>query len=100
MTQASLALVTIVAEPVLEDRIAGDLRRLGARGFTITEGRGEGSRGMRAGELPGLHVRIETVVPPERADAILAHIAERYFPHYAVIAWVSQVSVVRGEKYI
>jgi nitrogen regulatory protein PII len=95
-----LKLVTIVAEPVLEEQLTQALRRLGARGFTVTESRGEGSRGMRASEVPGEGVRIETVVGDEVADRILDHVARQYFPNYAVIAYVATVEVVRGEKYV
>jgi nitrogen regulatory protein P-II 2 len=33
------------------------------------------------------------------AERILARVAEEYFAHYAVIAWVEDVEVVRGDKY-
>ncbi len=92
--------ITVVAEPVLEDRLTADLRRLGATGFTVCDVRGEGSRGMRASELPGAGVKIETLVSPAVADRILERVATHYFPHYAVIAWVTDVAVVRGDKYV
>jgi len=91
--------VTIVAEALLEDRIVREIRALGARGFTIAETRGEGSRGVRASDWEGRNVRIETIVGGEVATAILAHVADHYFAHYAVIAWVDDVEVVRGDKY-
>lgn len=91
--------VTIVAEALLEDRILRELRGLGSRGFTLSETRGEGSRGVRASDWEGKNVRIETIVGAEAADAILAHIATQYFEYFAVIAWVEDVEVVRGDKY-
>jgi nitrogen regulatory protein P-II 2 len=94
-----LKLVTIIAEPVLEPRITQELRHLGASGFTVVEGRGEGSRGLHAAEIPGNNVRIETVVPPDVADRIVTHLASTYFTSYEVIAYLSDVAVVRGEKY-
>jgi nitrogen regulatory protein P-II 2 len=100
MDTTPLKLITIVAEPVLEDRIAAAIKSLGARGYNISSVHGEGSRGMRASEVPGDSVRIETVVSAAVADRILSHIAEHYFPRYAVIAYVSDVGVVRGEKYV
>jgi nitrogen regulatory protein PII len=100
MDTVPLKLVTIVAEPVLEEQLTGELKRLGARGFTVVDSRGEGSRGMRASELPGEGIRIDTVVSPEVADRLLAHVAGHYFANYAVIAYVSTVEVVRGEKYV
>ena len=100
MNTSPLKLITIVAEPVLEDRISAEIKSLGARGYHVSSVHGEGSRGMRASEVPGDSVRIETVVSAPVADRILAHIAEQYFPHYAVITYVSDVGVVRGEKYV
>jgi hypothetical protein len=34
------------------------------------------------------------------ADAILEHLSARYFPSFAVIAWVADVDVARGDKYV
>lgn len=100
MAATTLRLVTIVAEPVLEARLVRDLRTLGASGWTLTESRGEGSRGMRASDVPGAGIRLEVVTSPAVADRIVAHVAQHYFPNYAVIAWVASVEVVRGEKYV
>jgi nitrogen regulatory protein P-II 2 len=100
MHTMSLKLVTIIAEAVLAEQLIGDLKRFGARGFTLTEARGEGSRHLRAGEIPGENVRIESVVSDRVAEVILDHIAKEYFSNYAVIVYVSDVSVVRGEKYV
>lgn len=95
-----LKLVTIVAETVLRDRITRRLLERGATGFTVTESRGRGSRGIRTGDVPGEGVRIECLVTREVAIEILGEVSERYFTDYAVIAWVTEVEVVRGEKYI
>lgn len=95
----TLQLVTIIAEPVLEEQLTRELRSLGARGFSVSEGRGQGSRGIRASDFGGAHVRLECVVSAASAHAIMDHMAAHYFAHYAVIAWVSEVHVLRGEKY-
>lgn len=100
MQTQPLKLVTIVAESVLADRLAAALKRLGATGYTLTQVRGQGSRGLRAGEVPGDNQKIEVLVSAAAADRILAMLAGEYFPNYAVIAWVSEVSVVRGQKYV
>jgi nitrogen regulatory protein P-II 2 len=100
MHTVSAKLVTIVAEPVLEEKLVAELHALGARGHTAVPSRGSGSRGMRASDPPGAGVRIELVVSEAVADRILDHVATRYFPHYAVIALVADVQVVRGEKYV
>lgn len=99
MNTVPLRKVTIVAEALLEERLLREIRERGARGFTLTEARGEGSRGVRASEWEGRNVRIETLVAPDVAHRIIAHVAEAYFPHFAVVAWVEDVEVVRGDKY-
>lgn len=94
-----LKLVTIITERILEDRLLRALDRLGSKGYTLTQATGRGSRGVRASEWEGPDTRIETLVSPEVADAIVAHVAETFFEHYAVIVYVQDAEVVRGEKY-
>ena len=92
--------VTIVAETVMTEQLLAALRRLGATGHTVTDARGEGSRGLRVGEMPGDNQRIETLVSEELAERILDLLATLYFPNYAIVAWVTEVVVVRGDKYL
>lgn len=99
MELTSLDLITIVAEPVLEDTITTELLRLGATGYTVCESRGRGTRGIRSGDVPGQGVRIEVVLSRAAGDRVLEWVRDRWFPNYAVIAWRSRVDVVRGEKY-
>jgi nitrogen regulatory protein P-II 2 len=99
VTALSLRKVTIVAEALLEDRIVRAIHELGALGHTVTDSRGEGSRGVRAADWEGKNVKIETIVSDAVAERVLAWVAEHYFAHYAVIAYVSDVRVIRGEKY-
>lgn len=100
MNTVSLKLVTIITERILKDRLTDTIRSLGAKGFTLTDTSGEGSRGVRASEWEGSNVKIETVVSASVADAILEHISEHYFKHHAVIVYTQDIQVVRGDKYI
>lgn len=100
MRTVPLKLVSIVAEAVLEERLVREMKGLGARGYTLTEVRGEGSRGVRASEWEGRNIKLETLVSAEVAERILEHVAERYFAHYAVVIYVESVEVVRGDKYV
>ncbi len=94
-----MKLITIIAEPVLEARITQELRTFGATGFTVVDGRGAGSRALHAADIPGVNVRIESIVTPAVAERIVEHIASQYFTDYSVIAYVSDVAIVRSEKY-
>lgn len=100
MHTRTLKLVTIVTERILEDRLLTKLVELGAKGYTVTQATGKGSRGVRASEWEGPDSRIETLVSPEVADAIITHVSEKYFEHYAVIVYTQDAEVVRGEKYL
>lgn len=100
MHTTTLKIVTIVTERILEDRLLRKLDELGAKGYTLTQATGKGSRGVRASEWEGPDTRIETLVSPEVAEAIVEHVSETYFEHYAVIVYVQDAEVVRGEKYI
>jgi nitrogen regulatory protein P-II 2 len=99
MKTVQMRLVTIIAEHVLRDRIVDEIRRLGAHGYTLTEVRGEGTRGIHASEWQGGNAKIEALVAPEVAERILEHMAGSYFRDYAVVAYVTTVEVVRGEKF-
>ena len=92
-------MVVIVTEPVLEARLVKELHELGATGWSITDGRGAGSRHAHATDLPGANIRIEVIAPVDIADRIMDHVSALYFTHYSFIAYVMDVAVARGAKY-
>lgn len=96
---APAKVLTIVAEMALRRRLVDDILRLGATGFTESEVRGQGSRGRRTSDLEGQNVRFEIIASAETAEAILKHIGDHYFENYAVIAYLVDGTVLRGEKY-
>lgn len=100
MRTVPVVCVTIVAEAVVEARLLRDVEGAGARGWTVTSGRGRGTGGVHASDWEGANVRVETLVSPAVADRVLEVLARDYFPHYAVIAWTSPVAVVRADKFL
>ena len=98
MQTVTYRLVTIVAERVVRDRILASIHNLGATGHTIQDVRGEGTRRASLSR-EAASVKIETVVPPDVAEKIVAHVAAAYFTHHSVIVYVNDVEVVRGSKY-
>lgn len=93
-------LVTIVTEAALERRLADDLKRLGAHGYTISDARGEGSRGARsAGWDASSNIRVEVVCDAAVAAKISDHLRKHYYDHYAMILFFSDVGVLRPEKF-
>jgi len=100
MKTVPLTLLTVIAESVLKERLIQDVRDAGAKGFTSTDADGEGCRQRRVGEILGANIRLETIVSNEVADRLLQLLSTEYFERYAVIAFLSTVNVIRGEKYV
>ena len=92
-------LVTIVIETSLAHRLEDDLIECGAKGFTSSLAHGAGPKNQRSSDIEGGNVRIETVVSDLVLEAILEKLKSNYFPHYAISCWVSEVEVVRDERY-
>jgi nitrogen regulatory protein PII len=73
---ARMKLVTIIGSSELQDRFERDLRRLGASGYTISKVDGRGRHGPRTrGMFDVGNVRLETIVSPEIAETLLAHLS-------------------------
>lgn len=94
----SLKLVTIITESVIAEQVCDKARELGSTGYTLTEATGFGSRGARH-DGPAINTRIEFVCPEPVAVAILTHISRQHYDYYATIAWMTDVTVVRGANY-
>ncbi len=99
MKTAPVTLLTIVSEALLRDRLTNEIRQAGAKGFTISDASGEGSRQRRVSEILGDNIKIEVIAKREVCDRILEVLQQEFFPSYAVIAFMSEVHVVREEKY-
>jgi len=97
---ARARLVTIVAEALLERRLIDEILALGASGYTLSNVRGDGSRGVRASHWEGGNIKFEVIASPDVAAAILERLEKTYFASYAIIAWASDVEVIRGAKFV
>jgi hypothetical protein len=93
-------LLTIVTEAALEHELTGEIIRLGGSGYTVSDARGKGGRGVRnASWTPSANIRIEVVCNDATADAIATMLRGRYYDNYAMILFVSEVAVLRPEKF-
>ena len=100
MSMEHRKLLTIVTEAALEQEIVREIERLGARGYTITDARGKGGRGIRnAGWKLSANIRIEVVCTVDTAHAIAAAFREHYYDNYAMILFIGDVEVLRLEKF-
>ena len=100
MELTACKLLTIVTEAALEDTLVRDIESLGARGYTITDARGKGSRGMRdATWSPHANIRLEVLCHADTAHAICMALRERYYDNYSMVVYVGEVDVLRPEKF-
>jgi nitrogen regulatory protein PII len=100
MNSSMRKLLTIITEAALESVLIKDLERLGVRGYTITDARGKGSRGVRSSAWDASsNIRIEVVCDAATAEAIATHLQARYYDDYGMVLFVNDVSVLRPEKF-
>ncbi|MEY2967134.1 MAG: hypothetical protein RLY50_1184 [Actinomycetota bacterium] len=99
MNTVERQLITIVAEAVVERRIVDDIKKCGAKGYSLSHVTGEGVTGRHTLDLNGPSVRIESVVTDEIATRILEMLARDYFERFAVIAWLTPARVARPERF-
>ncbi len=100
MQKHSCKLITIVTESVLEAGLCQRIKDLGASGYTVTNARGSGSRGVRtAGWASNSNIRIEVICSDSTAQRIIDCMHEHYYADYAMVLFESDVKVIRPNKF-
>lgn len=100
MNTHAMKLVTIVCEAHARGPVVELLRSIGAQGWTMFSVEGEGARGGRPADIPEFtNLQIQVIVRPEMAGALLDQLAREFFPRYVMIAFSSDVQVVRPAKF-
>ncbi len=93
-------LLTIITEAAIEEILLRDLEKLGIRGYTVSDARGSGVRGVRDatwGEVS--NIRLELICSRTLAEAALNHIQNYYFTNYAMVAFLHDIEILRAEKF-
>jgi len=100
MNTHPMKLVTIVCEAHARDAVTKLLRDAGAHGWTLFAVEGDGSQGKRPADIPEFaNVQIEVIVKPEVAEHLLERLGKEFFPRYGMIAFESDVRVIRAAKF-
>jgi nitrogen regulatory protein PII len=96
----SMKLVTIVCEAHARKPLTELLREVGARGWTAFAVEGEGDKGLRLADIPETaNIQLQVIVRPEVAATLLERLEKDYFPRYGMIAYASDVQVLRRGKF-
>lgn len=97
--------IILVVERLLRDRVIAIVEAEGAKGYTVTEGTGKGEHGLHGTDRPGIApgftiVRIEVIVAGRAAaERIALTVSQRYFTDHPGIVYMSEVEVLRPEKF-
>ena len=95
-----MKLVTIVCEAYAKEAVTKLLRDVGAHGYTLFPVEGDGSRGKRPADIPEFaNIQIEIIVQTEVAGKLLQKLGQDLFPRFGMIAFESDVRVLRPEKF-
>lgn len=87
-------LLTIITETVLEDTLIDEIMTLGAKGYTITDARGRGSRGLRSGQWSKEgNIRIDVIGDADLCLRIVAHLNATYEENYGLLMYTSTVNL-------
>jgi nitrogen regulatory protein P-II 2 len=99
MQTVAMKRVTIIGDETVKYRILQEIEGLGATGYTDCPAHGKGARGIRPRHAEPANAKIEVIATAEVAGQILEHISRNYLDKYAMIAFLSDVEVLQGEKF-
>lgn len=100
MTFWKKKLITVITEKTIEEPLIESLTAWGVKGYTVTDARGQGHRGVRRAEWDqAANIRLEIVTDEKNAEALCEKIRANYYENYAMILFVSDVQTLRSEKF-
>lgn len=96
----AMKLVNIVANIMLEERLAAIAETHAASGYTVLEARGAGSAGLQTGSLEGeSNILFMLIVPQDRLDAVMLDVEKLMKRGHHLAAFVTDTQVLRREKF-
>jgi nitrogen regulatory protein P-II 2 len=100
MTQTSpLTLLTIIALDALEERLVALIKSCGVHGYTLSDVEGEGLHTRHFSPWEGRNIKLETIGSAAAVNDILNHLEAEYFERYSIIAYTTEVQVIRRKRF-
>ncbi len=100
MNTYSMKLVTIICESLAREPLKKLLTAAGAHGYTLFTVEGDGIHGQRRAEIREFaNIQVEVIVPPVVAEKILAQLEQDFFKKFAMVAYETDVRVLRQDKF-
>ena len=93
-------LLTITCEILAQKNIIEILNNHKITGYTTYEVDGNGARGLRGqGFKNEKNVKVEVIMREEKLPDVVEEISRTLFANFAIVLYVSDVGVVRTEKF-
>ena len=93
-------LLTITCEILAQKNIIEILVKHDITGYTTYEVDGNGARGIRGQGLKiEKNVKVEVIMREEKLQDVVEEISRTLFANFAIVLYVSDVGVVRTEKF-
>jgi nitrogen regulatory protein P-II 2 len=92
--------VTVVGEALAREPLLRLITESGAQGHTLFPVEGQGSQGHRPGDIQEFaNIQVEVIAPPDVAARLLERLEREFFPRFAMVAYESDIRVVRSGKF-
>ncbi|MDH3764397.1 MAG: hypothetical protein OER82_01125 [Nitrosopumilus sp.] len=96
----NVKLLTITCEILAQKNIIEIINKHAITGYTTYEVDGNGARGIRGqGFKNEKNVKVEVIMREEKLQDIVEEISRTLFANFAIVLYVSDVGVVRTEKF-
>ncbi len=96
----NIKLLTVTCEILAQKNIIEILKKHDITGYTTYEVEGNGARGLRGQGLKNeKNVKVEVIMREDKLSDIVEEISRTMFANFAIVLYVSDVGVVRTEKF-
>jgi len=96
----NVKLLTVTCEILAQKNIIEILKKHEITGYTTYEVEGNGARGLRGQGLKNeKNVKVEVIMREDKLSDIVEEISRTMFANFALVLYVSDVGVVRTEKF-
>jgi len=96
----NVKLLTITCEILAQENIIEILKKHAITGYTSYQVDGDGARGLRGQGLQAeKNVKVEVIMREEKLSDVIEEISRTLFANYAIVLYVSDVGIVRIEKF-
>jgi nitrogen regulatory protein P-II 2 len=100
MNTHPMKLVTVICEALAREHLTRLLSDIGAHGYTLFPVEGEGSQGRRPGDIAEFaNIQVQVVMQPAVAEQLLTRLQTEFFPRFAMIAYATDIQVLRPHKF-